>query len=58
MVTTRYSTPTNRDSNRDKIFAIHVGPTTREHRKLVGVNQDCVFGYELQFLLSEVHFRI
>ena len=30
------------------------GPTTREHRKLIGVKTMSVFGFELQFLQSRV----
>ena len=46
MVTTR-----NRDPNR--VTESLPGPTTREHRKHIG-RQDDVFGYGLQFLVSGV----
>ena len=41
---------TNKDPNRDKILARYNQPRTSETYR----RQDDVFGYELQFLLSEV----
>ena len=50
MVTTYYSTQTNRDPNRDKILARSNQPKTSETYR----RQDDAFGYELQFLLFGV----